>query len=215
MKIIFLGPPGAGKGTQSAIISKKYKIPTISTGDIIRNEIRAHSELGVAAETFIKKGELVPDDVVIGIIRERLTKDDCKNGFILDGFPRTVTQAEALIHMNVPIDLVLDLQICDEAIIERMSGRLYCSHCGATYHRLYHPPLHSMLCDQCHNALSVRDDDQPQVVRDRLRVYHNQTKPLEKFYSDIGKLFIIHADKKIDEITDEIMCVLDKVEFGK
>lgn len=212
MKIIFLGPPGAGKGTQAALISERYKIPTISTGNIIRNEISLQTKLGKEAEVFIKKGELVPDDVVIGIIKERLSCDDCKNGFILDGFPRTVAQAQALIEMDIRMDAVLDLVVRDEDIVRRMSGRLYCQKCGATYHSLYNPPVKENLCDQCSTELSVRDDDKESVVMDRLRVYHAQTKPLEQFYTERGKLYSIDGSKKIELITADIINILDKLD---
>ena len=212
MKMIFLGPPGAGKGTQAAVISKACNIPAISTGDMIRSEIKAETELGKMADGYIRRGELVPDDVVIGIVKERLSKDDCKNGYILDGFPRTIAQAEALIRMNISIDFVIDLDVSDDKIAKRMSGRLYCRGCGATYHRLYNPPQKENICDNCDTPLSVRDDDREDVVLGRLKVYHAQTKPLEDFYKNLGLLRRVDASKPIEEITANILTLIGKTE---
>ena len=182
MNIIFFGAPGAGKGTQAEIVSEKLNIPTISTGAIIRAAIKAGTDMGKSAQSYIEKGALVPDEVVIGIIKDRLDEDDCKNGFILDGFPRTIPQAEALDKMGVRIDTVLEIHVPDEEIVTRMSGRRVCSKCGATYHTKYNPSTKGDMCDKCGEALSIRKDDAPEVVKSRLVVYHNETEPLKEYY---------------------------------
>ena len=187
MRIIFLGAPGAGKGTQADIVSAKYGIPAISTGAIIREAIAKGTEMGLAARSYTEKGLLVPDDVVIGIIKERLTADDCKNGFILDGFPRTVAQAEALDEMGVEIDLIISIEVSDEDIVKRMSGRRVCGSCGASYHILYKPSKNGEQCERCGSDLSIRADDKPEVVLDRLNVYHKMTEPLKDYYKKKGK----------------------------
>ena len=189
MKIIFLGAPGAGKGTQAEIVSETYKIPAISTGAIIREAIKTGTEMGKAAKSYTEAGKLVPDEVVIGIIKERLAKDDCKDGFILDGFPRTVPQAEALDAMGVEIDRVVSIEVSDEAIVERMSGRRVCSKCGASYHVVAVPPKVEGVCDVCGGELVVRKDDKPETVQNRLAVYHRETEPLKDFYHERGILY--------------------------
>lgn len=188
MNLIFLGAPGAGKGTQAEVISKKLGIPTISTGNIIREALKNATEMGLKAKSFIEAGKLVPDDVVIGIIKERLAKDDCKNGFILDGFPRTIPQAEALDEMGVKIDKVVEIQVDDDTIIGRMSGRRVCSACGASYHLQNKPPKAEGICDSCGGELVQRKDDAPETVLDRLQVYHTQTEPLKDYYANKGIL---------------------------
>lgn len=188
MNLIFLGAPGAGKGTQAEVISKKLAIPTISTGNIIREALKNATEMGLKAKSFIEAGKLVPDDVVIGIIKERLAKDDCKNGFILDGFPRTIPQAEALDEMGVKIDKVVEIQVDDDTIIGRMSGRRVCSKCGASYHVQNKPPKAEGICDSCGGELVQRKDDAPETVLDRLEVYHTQTEPLKDYYANKGIL---------------------------
>ena len=180
MKLMFLGAPGAGKGTQAEIVSEKYHIPAISTGAIIREAIKNGTEMGLAAKAYTESGELVPDDVVIGIIKERLANDDCKNGFILDGFPRTVVQAEALDAMGIEMDLVISIEVADEAIVERMSGRRTCV-CGAT--------------------LTVRADDAPEVVKSRLVTYHEMTEPLKAYYEKKGKLSLVLGQEKLEDTT--------------
>ncbi len=212
MKMIFLGAPGAGKGTQAEIIGKSLSIPTVSTGDIIRNAVKTGTELGKNAKSYMDKGLLVPDEVVIGIIRERLAQPDCANGFILDGFPRTVAQAEALDQMQVSIDLVIDLEVADEVIVRRMSGRRVCPFCGATYHVTGNPPKDGKTCDKCHTALTIRKDDAPEVVSDRLRVYHSQTAPLQSFYREKGLLVEIPGDIGIENVTAAIRKAIDGVE---
>ena len=188
MNLIFLGAPGAGKGTQAEVISQKLNIPTISTGNIIREALKNETEMGLKAKSFIEAGKLVPDDVVIGIIKERLAKDDCKNGFILDGFPRTIPQAEALDEMGVKIDKVVEIQVDDDTIIGRMSGRRVCSTCGASYHVQNKPPKAEGICDSCGGELVQRKDDAPETVLDRLEVYHTQTEPLKDYYANKGIL---------------------------
>ena len=201
MKIIFLGAPGAGKGTQSEIVSAQYGIPAISTGAIIREAIAKGTEMGLAAKVFTENGELVPDDVVIGIIKERLSEDDCKNGFILDGFPRTVTQAEALDAMGVDIDLVISIEVADEDIMTRMGGRRYCKNCGATYHVKYKPSPAGENCGNCGEPLTIRPDDDPEVVKSRLVIYHEQTEPLKDFYEKKGLLKIVYGQEKLEDTT--------------
>ena len=201
LKMIFLGAPGAGKGTQSDIVAEKYGIPTISTGVMIREAIKNNTEMGLAAKAYTEKGALVPDEVVIGIISERLDKDDCQNGFILDGFPRTVPQAEALDKMGVGINCVVSLEVADEKIVERMSGRRVCAKCGASYHILYNPSENGTNCDKCGEELSIRKDDAPEVVLDRLNVYHDQTEPLKDFYGKKGVLVLVEGQEEVKDTT--------------
>ena len=201
MKMIFLGAPGAGKGTQAEIVSEKYAIPAISTGAIIREAIKNQTEMGKAAKEYTENGALVPDDVVIGIIKERLALDDCKNGFILDGFPRTVPQAQALEDMGVSIDFVIDIEVPDEKIIERMSGRRVCAKCGASYHTVYNPSKDGENCDKCGEALSIRKDDAPEVVQSRLEVYHKETEPLKEYYGAKGIVKTVVGQEKLEDTT--------------
>ena len=201
MKIIFLGAPGAGKGTQAEIIASRLGIPTVSTGAIIREALKSGSEMGLKAKKFIEAGELVPDDVVIGIIKERLAKSDCQNGFILDGFPRTVPQAEALECMGVSLDRVVSIEVPDDVIVERMSGRRVCAKCGATYHTVYNPSLDGVNCDKCKEELTIRRDDAPEVVLSRLEVYHSTTEPLKDFYSNRGMLKLVDGVGSVEEIS--------------
>ena len=199
MKIIFLGAPGAGKGTQADIVSKKLGIPTISTGAIIREAIKIGTDMGQKAKKFIDAGMLVPDDVVINIISERLAKSDCANGFILDGFPRTVPQAEALERMGIEIDKVVSIEVPDEAIVERMSGRRVCSVCGATYHIEHNPSKDGKTCDNGCGELTKRSDDAPETVLARLKVYHNTTETLKEFYSKKGNLVTVDGNGKVEQ----------------
>ena len=191
MKLILLGAPGAGKGTQAEVISKKYDIPTISTGNIIRAALKNGTEMGLKAKAYTDAGNLVPDDVVIGIIKERLAEDDCQNGFILDGFPRTIPQAEALDTLGFNIDVALSIEVADEEIIKRMSGRRVCMECGASYHTEYIKPIKEGVCNVCGGALVTRKDDQPETFRNRLNVYHEQTEPLKNYYNYKAK-HIVH-----------------------
>ena len=201
MKIIFLGAPGAGKGTQAEKVAAKLNIPTISTGAIIRSALKEGTEMGLAAKAFIEAGKLVPDDVVIGIIKERLAENDCQNGFILDGFPRTIAQAEALDAMGIAIDLVVNIFVSDETIVERMSGRRVCAACGATFHTVYNPSAKGEVCDKCGMELTIRKDDKPEVVADRLRVYHAETEPLERYYDAKGILKTVVGQEKLEDTT--------------
>lgn len=214
MKIIFLGAPGAGKGTQADLVSAKYGIPAISTGAIIREAIANGTEMGLAARSYTEKGMLVPDEVVIGIIKERLAKDDCKNGFILDGFPRTVAQAEALDEMGVDIDLVISIEVDDEDIVKRMSGRRVCGSCGSSYHIVYKPSKNGEQCDKCGSDLSIRADDKPEVVLDRLQVYHNMTEPLKDFYKKKGKCVEVKGQEILDD-TSALVREQIALAFGK
>ena len=201
MNIIFFGAPGAGKGTQAEIVSEKLNIPTISTGAIIRAAIKGGTEMGKSAQSYIEKGALVPDEVVIGIIKDRLDEDDCKNGFILDGFPRTIPQAQALDRMGVGIDVVLELFVPDEEIVTRMSGRRVCPKCGATYHTKFNPSTAGENCDKCGDVLSIRKDDAPEVVKSRLAVYHEETEPLKEYYTAKGLLKTVVGQEKLEDTT--------------
>ena len=209
MKIIFLGAPGAGKGTQADILAEKLGIPTISTGAIIREALKCGTEMGLKAKKFIEAGELVPDDVVIGIIKERLAKSDCQNGFILDGFPRTVPQAEALDAMGVELDKIVSIEVPDEVIVERMSGRRVCAKCGASYHVLFNPSKDGKSCDKCGEELSLRKDDAPEVVKSRLEVYHSTTEPLKDYYAAKGKLSLVDGVGSVEEISKRTMRALE------
>ncbi len=201
MKLILLGAPGAGKGTQAEIICKRYDIPTISTGNIIRAAIKNGTEMGLKAKACVDSGNLVSDEVVIGIIRERLAEDDCKNGFVLDGFPRTIPQAEALDAMGIEMDKVLSIEVSDEKILHRMSGRRVCLTCGATYHIEDKKPKAEGICDHCGEALVIRADDAPETVLDRLNVYHEQTEPLKAYYAKTGKLVTVEGQDELAETT--------------
>ena len=201
MNIIFFGAPGAGKGTQAEIVSKKLDIPTISTGNIISEAIKNGTEMGLSAKSYIDAGKLVPDEVVIGIIKDRLDKDDCKNGFILDGFPRTIPQAKALDEMGVKIDVVLNIEVSDEDIVNRMSGRRTCPKCGSTYHIEFNPTKTEGVCDNCGAELTVRKDDHPDVVKSRLDVYHSETEPLKAFYEEKGILRTVVGQKELKDTT--------------
>lgn len=209
MKLILLGAPGAGKGTQAEVICKALNIPAISTGNIIREALAQGTEMGLKAKSFMDAGQLVPDDVVIGIIKERLAKDDCANGFILDGFPRTIPQAEALDAMGVIIDRVIDIEVPDEKIAARMSGRRVCKDCGSSYHLEYKAPKAEGVCDACDGELIQRKDDAPETVLDRLAVYHKQTEPLKDFYSKKGILRIVEGQ---EEIADTSVLTLKALE---
>lgn len=201
MKIIFLGAPGAGKGTQAEIASETFNIPAISTGAIIREAIKGGTEMGLKAQEYTTKGALVPDEVVIGIIKERLAKEDCANGFILDGFPRTVPQAEALDAMGVTIDKVVNIEVPDEKIVTRMSGRRACPACGATFHTEYKPSKSGENCDKCGAELTIRADDKPEVVMSRLEIYHEQTEPLKDYYEKTGKLVTVIGQEEVADTT--------------
>ncbi len=209
MKLIFLGAPGAGKGTQAEYISAELNIPTVSTGNIIREALAGGTEMGLKAKAFIEAGKLVPDEVVIGIIKDRLAKDDCAGGFILDGFPRTIPQAEALDEMGIAMDCVIDIEVPDDVVAGRMTGRRVCPKCGTSYHVETKRPKVDGVCDYCGAELVVRKDDAPETVQDRLRVYHEQTEPLKTYYENCGKLRIIDGTAPIGEITASILQVLE------
>ena len=212
MKIIFLGAPGAGKGTQAAVVSEYFGIPTISTGAIIRQALRDGTPVGLEAKAYIDKGALVPDEVVNEIVRERLTKSDCQDGFILDGFPRTVPQAEALDRMGISLDHVISLEVDDAEIIARMSGRRVCGSCGATYHTVALPPKKAGLCDKCASPLSRRPDDDPKVVHERLHVYHAETEPLKTYYAERGLLTAVKGADSVQETTARTLAALGVAE---
>jgi adenylate kinase len=214
MNIILFGPPGAGKGTQAKKLVDFYRIPQISTGDILRANVREGTELGLAAKAYMDKGELVPDEVLIGIIKNRLKEPDCKKGFILDGYPRTVPQADALAvildEIDKPIDVVLNLEVPDEELVRRISGRLICSKCGASYNRTFNPPKKEGICDICGGEVFQRADDKEDAVQNRLNVYKKQTQPLIDYYAKQGILITLNGTKDIDEVFEDIRAVLAK-----
>ena len=207
MKIIFLGAPGAGKGTQAERVAARLGIPTISTGAIIRAAVQNGTAMGIRAKKFIDEGALVSDDVVIGIIKERLNESDCDKGYILDGFPRTVPQAEALDLMGISIDAVISLEVSDEDIVSRMSGRRVCKACGKTYHTIYNPSAKGDDCE-CGAKLIIRSDDAPDVVRSRLEVYHSTTEPLKSYYAEKGNLKIVFGAEELEETTARTFAAL-------
>ena len=208
MKLILLGAPGAGKGTQAEILSKKLGIPTISTGNILREAIKNQTETGLKAKAFMDNGQLVPDDVIIGIVEERLAQPDCAEGYILDGMPRTIPQAEALEARGIHFDAVVSIEILDEVIEGRMTGRRVCTSCGASYHITAHPPKIENVCDVCGGALSIRKDDAPETVKSRLQVFHAETEPLKDFYAKLGLLKLIEGNQPIDSATQDILKAL-------
>lgn len=209
MKLMFLGAPGAGKGTQAEIVSEKYNLPAISTGVLLRKAMKDETPLGKKAKEYVDNGNLVPDSLVIDIIKERLAHDDCAGGFILDGFPRTVPQAEALDSMGIEMDLVISIEVPDEKIVNRMSGRRVCS-CGASYHTVYNPPENDGVCDKCSGTLTTRKDDKPEVVKERLDVYHTQTEPLISFYKGKGKLVTVMGQEKVEDTTALTLAAIKK-----
>ena len=204
MKLILLGAPGAGKGTQAANICAKYNIPAISTGDALRAAIKEGTQLGLEAKSYMDAGKLVPDEVVIGLIKEKLASDACKNGFILDGFPRSIPQAEALDAMGIQMDVVLSLEVADEKIVERMSGRRVC-HCGASYHVAYLPPKTEGICDKCGAELYIRDDDAEATVRKRLDTFHAQTEPLKDYYGNKGILVTVEGREEVEDTSAAVL----------
>ena len=210
MKIIFLGAPGAGKGTQADILSAHLGIPTISTGAIIREAMKNGTELGNKAKKFMEQGSLVDDDIVIGIVKERLAMSDCENGFILDGFPRTVPQAVALEQMGVVLDSVISIEVPDEIITKRMAGRRVCTSCGATYHVTENPSRDGVNCDKCNSPLAVRDDDTPEVVLSRLAVYHEATEPLKRYYLERGLLNVVDGSGSVKQTSERTLAVIGK-----
>ena len=209
MRLILLGAPGAGKGTQAEILSRELGIPTISTGNILRAAIREGTAVGLKAKALIDAGKLVDDDTIMGIVSERLAKDDCANGYILDGVPRTIPQAEAMEKMGIAIDAALSIEIADETIVERMSGRRTCKNCSQTFHVVYNPPKKEGVCDFCGGELTIRKDDAPETVRARLDTFHRETEPLLAFYERRGKLRRVENQSSIEETTAAIRSALE------
>lgn len=201
MKLIMLGAPGAGKGTQAEAIAQKYNLPTISTGNLLREAIKNGTETGMKAKSFMDGGQLVPDDIVVALLKERMMDDDCKDGFILDGFPRTVAQARTLEGMDIIVDKVIDIDVMDDKIVGRLSGRRVCESCGASYHIDYKPTTVEGICNKCGGKTVLRNDDKPETVLERLRVYHNQTAPLKEYYTAQNKLFTVVGQEEIADTT--------------
>lgn len=214
MRLILLGPPGAGKGTQASVITKKFNIPHISTGDIFRANIKEGTELGKKAKGYMDKGLLVPDELVVTIAKDRITKDDCRDGFLLDGFPRTVNQGEALDEelkkMSIQLDKVINIDVEKEVLIQRATGRRVCKDCGATYHVEFNCPKEEGICDLCGGKLLQRDDDKVETVENRIKVYHEQTEPLIDYYTKKGLILNVDGTKPIDEIFQEITKALEE-----
>ena len=210
MKMILLGAPGAGKGTQAEILCRELSIPTISTGNILRAAVKNGTPTGLKAKAFMDAGKLVPDEVIIGIITERLAEDDCKNGYILDGVPRTIAQAEAMEKAGINFDAVVSIEVADEVIMERMSGRRVCESCGASYHLVAVPPKVAGVCDSCGGKLVQRKDDAPETVKDRLAVYHKETEPLKDFYAQRGLLKSVENQPSVEATTAAILKALGR-----
>ena len=210
MKLILLGAPGAGKGTQAERLCKTLEIPTISTGNILRAAIKNGTPTGLKAKAFMDAGQLVPDEVIIGIITERLAEEDCKNGYILDGVPRTIAQAEAMEQAGIVFDAVVSIEIADEEIMERMSGRRVCESCGASYHMVAVPPKQEGVCDSCGGKLVQRKDDAPETVKARLEVYHKETEPLKAFYEKRGLLRPVENQEGVEDTTQAILRALGR-----
>ena len=212
MKIIMLGAPGAGKGTQAKMIADKYAVPHVSTGDIFRANIKEGTELGKEAKKYMDQGLLVPDELTVKILLDRVAKEDCANGYVLDGFPRTIPQAEALdkalMEMGQSIDYAINVEVPDENIVQRMSGRRACVNCGATYHIVYAPTKKENVCDTCEGELILRDDDKPETVQKRLNVYHEQTQPLIDYYTEKNKLVEVDGTIDIEKVFDAIVKIL-------
>ena len=209
MNIIMLGAPGAGKGTQAAVLCEHFGIPTISTGNMIREALKNGTEMGLKAKSYMDDGKLVPDEVVIGIVKERLSEDDCKKGFILDGFPRTIPQAEALDNMGVDIKYVINIDVPDESIIKRMSGRRVCENCGRPYHIESLKPQKDGVCDDCGGTLVQRKDDHPDTVLARLDVYHKETEPLADYYRKQGKLVNVEGQNTVADTTAAVLKAIE------
>lgn len=208
MRLILLGAPGAGKGTQAEILSKELNIPTISTGNILRAAMKNGTPVGLKAKSYVEAGKLVPDDVIIGIIEERLAQPDCGKGYILDGVPRTIPQAQAMEEKGVGVDWAISLEVADQVIIERMSGRRTCKNCSQTFHVVNNPPKQEGICDFCGGELTIRKDDAPETVRTRLEVYHRETEPLKDFYAERGKLKTVDNQPSIEATTAAIKAAL-------
>ena len=209
MRLILLGAPGAGKGTQAEVLSKLLEIPTISTGNILRSAMKEGTPIGLQAKSYVEAGQLVPDDVIIGIIKDRLAQDDCAKGYILDGVPRTIPQAEAMEKMGIAIDCALSIEVEDQVIVDRLGGRRVCKDCGATYHMLSHRPQKDGVCDECGGEVICRKDDDPETVKARLVTYHRETEPLKAFYAERGLLKTVENQPSAAETTVVIRSVLE------
>ena len=209
MKLILLGAPGAGKGTQAEILSREYQIPSISTGNILRAAMKNGTPVGLQAKAYVEAGKLVPDEVIIGIIEERLAQPDCANGYILDGVPRTIPQAEAMEAKGIDIDWALSIEVDDQVIVDRMAGRRTCKNCSATFHVVSNPPKQEGICDFCGGELGIRKDDAPETVLGRLQVYHKETEPLKAFYEQRGKLKTVDNQPSIEATTAVIRAALE------
>lgn len=209
MKLILLGAPGAGKGTQADVICEKLNIPAISTGNIIREAMKNGTEAGLKAKSYVEAGGLVPDEIVIDMLKERIVKDDCKNGYILDGFPRNVPQAEALDKMGIIIEKVIDIEVPDDKIEKRMGGRRVCDKCGTTYHTEYKKSKNGDNCEKCDGSLIIRKDDEPATVRERLKIYHEQTEPLKDYYHAVGKLVVVEGQEDVADTSRLTLAALE------
>jgi len=213
MRLILLGPPGAGKGTQAKMLKEKFQIPQISTGDILRQAVKDNTELGARTKIVMDAGQLVPDDVVIDLIKERIRQADCKNGFILDGFPRNIAQAEklseTLVEMNLKIDKVIDLEVSAEEVVNRLTGRSTCPECGAMFHHMSRPPKVSGVCDGCGGRLEQRPDDNRETIQERLKVYMESTAPLKEFYKKQENLKMVEAKGSVEEIFSNVCKIID------
>ena len=209
MRLILLGAPGAGKGTQAEVLSKLLEIPTISTGNILRSAMKEGTPIGLQAKAYVEAGQLVPDDVIIGIIKDRLAQDDCAKGYILDGVPRTIPQAEAMEKMGIAIDCALSIEVEDQVIVDRLGGRRVCKDCGATYHMLSHRPQKDGVCDECGGEVICRKDDDPETVKARLVTYHRETEPLKAFYAERGLLKTVENQPSAAETTVVLRSVLE------
>lgn len=205
MKLVLLGAPGAGKGTQAAILAKEFNIPAISTGHIIRNAIAEKTPVGIEAKGYIDRGELVPDSMVVEMVKERIKDDDCKNGYILDGFPRTISQAEIMETMPISVDLVIEICVDENVIVERLTGRRECKKCGASYHIENNPPKESGICDRCASPLIRRDDDVPEIILNRIKAYHELTEPLKGFYEERNLLVSIQGCHEVEDTSEAVI----------
>ncbi len=210
MNLIIMGAPGAGKGTQAEIISERYEIPTISTGATLREAIKSGSELGILAKSLIDDGKFVSDDVINPIVKTRLQQTDCENGFILDGYPRNMEQAKALVDMGIHIDRVLYIELSDETVIERLSGRRICENCGTSYHTRYNPSQTGELCELCGGKLITRKDDRPETVRERLEIFHKTTYPVVEYYKEKGILTVVQSDDSVEVTTERTLRALEE-----
>jgi adenylate kinase len=208
MRLILLGPPGAGKGTQAKNISEKLNICTISTGAMLRAAIKNNTPLGQEAQAYIEKGDLVPDETVVAIVKERLAEPDCEKGYILDGFPRTIAQAKAIDELGIQIDKVLSLEVDDEVIIERLSGRRECKECAATYHILYNPSAKQDKCERCGGELVCRKDDEVETIKNRMKIYHEQTEPIKAYYETQGKVVTVRGEDKVEDTQKAVFSAL-------